>query len=1280
MSRKVGESLAAFASISSLYFNITRRFFNYKLWLFGISFFTLPPIVHAVPEAPSINAPSTVSVGTTFPIYIEQPRSTYYRLYKNDERVASGNNASPYDRYFTFKRFANEVGEYKYKISDCDSTGCSFSNEIIVSVENRTAPIANEDYELVNLGETTIIDVQRNDVSIHSYYTSLSEIVAPPSFGIATIKRVGVDKVLEYANTASQCEDSDYFYDRFSYTVTDSTQNASAPAEVTLKIMCQPSPYPKAINFDFNPGQILEANKGISLITELDSSATHYELYADGIKHTMSDSTRLIFQVGNPKEYKFAARACNEKGCGPFGDLQTKTAYDTSVVEKPIANGDEFSIDYLGHAYFDVVANDYDPNGIPFKISNIIGYPQLGGAGIAEDGKRVSYSNYSSHCGNNEYLEDSFSYRITNSKYKSQQGGATRVKVKIYCDTSNFPVAEPDIVTYQRNTPLDISVLSNDLDPNNVAIIDSEIVYASQHGHVLLENNIATYKPKQGSCVSDVFEYRVKNADNIWSLPSRVILNCDQSGPIANNDAFVTTSGTEAQFPVMLNDMFPTGKTTTISEITLQPKFGSVTATADKQKISYTNTFGQCITDNYFTDSVQYKLVDEAGNESNEAIVTINVICDVKPVALDDLHEYSAGASSIIPIIDNDFDPRGQILSFDKFIQTPMHGQVTLQNNQALYEPDTSECLDDAFSYQVSNEEGITTEARVDVFCGNVPVGVDDDENIYLKGNVNIKVLVNDREPRNLKLSVSEISHPPAFGFARISSNGQEIEYFSILDVCGNSQFFVDKIFYKTKNAWGQESERTELKVKVLCTPPLDPIAVNDEFTYSPDTSIVLPVLENDGDPAALSIKVHQINNPSTHGIASIVENGIEYTQPAGQCIDDSLSYQNANSNGNLSNEVLVQIWCGEGPPVASNDEVQIIEQQTVIIDVLSNDRDPKGQPLHIAEIRQQPQEGQVSLVEGGVALLYKNETQRCENTTFFHDLFTYKAKNSDGESSGQATVKVIVVCESYGLPVANEDIAIYEINSSVEIDVLANDTDPNSSLLSVEKILIRPKHGRVTLNNNVTTYSPDVGLCREDIFAYRARNSVNISADGIVRLSCNLPPPPPQPTIDFSADSVLIDHDFTITWSVADAAVCKFNGQQEFSNSGTHNLTFDTTGEKHILWTCFNSNGDSIASKYASITVNPLPLSEGAIAFSTNSVVAGQPVVVTWQVPNASSCSYNDQLQFSNGGEHSIRITTIGEQSISWLCRNANGVVVAAETVNINIRRLPAAKGLKVN
>jgi hypothetical protein len=117
------------------------------------------------------------------------------------------------------------------------------------------------------------------------------------------------------------------------------------------------------------------------------------------------------------------------------------------------------------------------------------------------------------------------------------------------------------------------------------------------------------------------------------------------------------------------------------------------------------------------------------------------------------------------------------------------------------------------------------------------------------------------------------------------------------------------------------------------------------------------------------------------------------------------------------------------------------------------------------------------------------------------------------------ATVTVTVTGVNYA-PVANGDDCVTDGDTSVVINVLANDSDVDGDAL-VPIVVDGPRHGVLTLNPDGSfTYAPVAGFDGSDAFTYKASDGMADSNVAIVTITVNPVIPPAAPTIDLDAAS----------------------------------------------------------------------------------------------------------------------------------------------------------------
>src|SRR6185312_5989484 len=137
--------------------------------------------------------------------------------------------------------------------------------------------------------------------------------------------------------------------------------------------------------------------------------------------------------------------------------------------------------------------------------------------------------------------------------------------------------------------------------------------------------------------------------------------------------------------------------------------------------------------------------------------------------------------------------------------------------------------------------------------------------------------------------------------------------------------------------------------------------------------------------------------------------------------------------------------------PQVQDDSAEVAEGAQVTIDVLANDG---GGSLSVAEYTQ-PQHGSVIFDSQGVATY--------TSTVGYNgpDYFTYLVVDPQG-SQAMAYV-ALTITPANRPPVAGDDVAAMNEDGSIDLEVLANDSDPESDTLSVESVT-QPSHGTATI------------------------------------------------------------------------------------------------------------------------------------------------------------------------------------------------------------------------
>jgi hypothetical protein len=183
--------------------------------------------------------------------------------------------------------------------------------------------------------------------------------------------------------------------------------------------------------------------------------------------------------------------------------------------------------------------------------------------------------------------------------------------------------------------------------------------------------------------------------------------------------------------------------------------------------------------------------------------------------------------------------------------------------------------------------------------------------------------------------------------------------------------------------------------------------------------------------------------------------------------------------------------------PVAAADSQSTPESTAVSFNVLSNDTDINADTLSVTGFSVSPSHGSVSNLGAG--------SVRYTPTAHYNgsDTFTYQV--SDGTFTSTATVSLTVTAVE-DPPVAAGDTATVNEDSSVSVNVLANDSDydtPYGDVLSLQSVSAA-LHGTAAIVGSQISYTPNPNYNGSDTFTYTMRDSAALTSTASVSVTVN--------------------------------------------------------------------------------------------------------------------------------------------------------------------------------
>ncbi|PWJ45034.1 Ig-like domain-containing protein [Sediminitomix flava] len=605
--------------------------------------------------------------------------------------------------------------------------------------------------------------------------------------------------------------------------------------------------------------------------------------------------------------------------------------------QAPIATLDTVSIVENTEARIPVAANDLDPNDdLDEENVDIIVPPTSGGNAEIDSSGVLVYTPPTDFVGT-----DTIVYQICD------------LGVPPLCDTDSVfisvlptpsppnepPVAIRDDVETDANTPINIKVIKNDVDPdNNIDSTSIEIITPSPiSGTVVVINDDGSidYTPAPNFVGIDVLIYQVCDEEGLCDTGIvYVSIGGDQDNepPLALRDDVMGKVDSTLIIPVYKNDIDPEGELDTISvEIVSTSNLeGAIVELDSTGNIIYTPPTGYV-----GNDVVIYKICDKAIPrlcDSGVLYITIEEEDEVipvnnPPITTNDNISIYQGDTICVDVLVNDIDIDLNLDSTSLSIADgPLGSGATAYINdeyKIIYKPDSTFTGQDIIIYSICDsgdpklcDSGILTiqvlpDTTTQVIDNILPVVQNDTVYTTVNSSIFANVLNNDYDDDDgiNKNSITIIESTTLTGASAIVA-GFAIQYNPSPDYIGT-----DQIVYRVCDKAELANCGTAILTIIIEDENQPPVAEVDQASTKQNVAITINLTENDVDPDGeidnTSLRI--IEGPLVGGaFARILENGeIEYTPEADYYGYDTLTYRvcdNHRTKACTTSQVIIEI------------------------------------------------------------------------------------------------------------------------------------------------------------------------------------------------------------------------------------------------------------------------------------------------------------------------------------------------------------------------------------
>ncbi|HGY9591555.1 TPA: Ig-like domain-containing protein, partial [Vibrio harveyi] len=828
---------------------------------------------------------------------------------------------------------------------------------------------------------------------------------------------------------------------------------------------------PTLLNEEFAPAA--GENAGSSLQESGTVERTGAEILASTLFETTGIAALGLSETQNLSLADLILNAANSDNTSPAINPRPPVAEDDSVLTDEDAS-----------VSIDVLANDQDADSDSLSIESATVPAEQGTVEII-DGKLI-FTPAEDFNG-----EATVTYVVTDGALTDEATVTVTVN-----PINDAPVAVNDTVTTDEDTAVTIDVLANDSDPENDTLTITAASVPAEQGTVTIVDGKLVFTPAENFNGDATISYTISDGQLTDDATVAVTVNPVNDAPVAVNDTVATDEDTAVTIDVLANDSDPENDQLTITNASVPAEQGTVTIVDGKLVFTPAENFNGDAT-------ISYTISDGQLTDDATVAVTVNPVNDA-PVAVNDVVSTDEDTAVTIDVLANDSDPENDTLTITAASVPAEQGTVAIVDGKLVFTPAENFNGDATISYTISDGQ-LTDDATVAVTVNPVndaPVAVDDTVTTDEDTAVTIDVLANDSDPENDQLTITNASVPAEQGTVAIVDG--KLVFTPAENFNGDAT-----ISYTISD--GQLTD--DATVAVTVNPVNDaPVAVDDTVTTDEDTAVTIDVLANDSDPENDSLTITNASVPAEQGTVTIVDGKLVFTPAENFNGDATISY--TISDGQLTDDATVAVTVNpvNDAPVAVDDTVATDEDTAVTIDVLANDSDPENDTLTITAASVPAEQGTVAIVDGKLVFT------PAEN---FNGDATISYTISDGQLTDDATVAVTVNPVN-DAPVAVNDTVATDEDTTVTIDVLANDSDPENDQLTITNASVPAEQGTVAIVDGKLVFTPAENFNGDATISYTISDG-QLTNDATVAVTVN--PVNDAPTIDVTAvDSVTED------------------------------------------------------------------------------------------------------------------------------------------------------------
>ncbi len=449
-----------------------------------------------------------------------------------------------------------------------------------------------------------------------------------------------------------------------------------------------------------------------------------------------------------------------------------------------------------------------------------------------------------------------------------------------------------------------------------------------------------------------------------------------------------------------------------------------------------------------------------SGDQSNAADPTQQALKqrnlpDRPPVAKNDEFGVRPGRTTVLPVLANDSDPDGDVLTADIAANTTTAvGKVqrVLDGSalQVVVPPNATGSA--TFTYTADDGRGGTASATVKLTvhdpsqdqppqpCPDVPAPT---PSVRQGGQVSFGVLDNWIDPDGDPIYLKNATAQDPGDTVRFTADGT-VTFIDDGKKTGATTITI------TVSDGRMDAPPALLNIQVISNDAKStPLPVPDHAATVVGRAVTIRPLANDTDSAGAPLTLARVDADTAGGVTlkADYDAGV-VTFTAAQVGSYYLTYTVSDGTNSALGLIRVDVTApgdGTAAPIAVLDRALLPAGGSVLVDVLANDTDPSGGVLVVQSVSYDASTGLSVEVVDHAMLRVSDARAGTEPLTF-----TYTVSNGLASATGQVVVLPLPPIATMQPPITRPDDVTVRVGDVATVDVLANDTHPNGAQLTL--------------------------------------------------------------------------------------------------------------------------------------------------------------------------------------------------------------------------------------